>query len=65
MSDKMLVKSEINSASHEELEIIARELFNENPDEIAQNILDIQKWINGTPHLKNIRQDELFLCVPT
>ena len=61
MSDKMLVKSEINAASDDELGTFARELFKEDPEEMAENISNIQNWINTTPHMKNIRQDEPFL----
>ena len=61
MSDKMLVESEINAASDDELETFAREYFKEDSKEMTENISNIQNWINTTPHIKNIRQDEQFL----
>jgi hypothetical protein len=42
----MLVKSEINAASDDELEIFAREVFKEVPEEMAENISNTQNWIN-------------------
>ena len=61
MSKKALVKCEINCASHEELERTAIELFKENPEDIAEDVKRLQSWINATPHLRNIRQDEQLL----
>ena len=59
MSDKMLVKSEINAAREDELETFGRELFKEDLEEMAENISTIQNLISTTPHMKHIWQDTM------
>ena len=57
----MLVTSNINKLSEEELDRIEREEFQENDDEINEAIDNIEKWIDTCPHLANTRKDRDFL----
>lgn len=43
-----------------ELEKVAREELNENPNQIQQNLEQFREWIRKSPHLKS-RTDDQFL----
>jgi len=56
-----LVKNNVNAASDEELQTIARDVFKETPEKMAEDIEEMREFIAKTPHLKNVRQDDFFL----
>merc|ERR1712080_147427 len=56
-----LVKYSVNVLSQDELAKIAKEEFDEDAEEIHKNVKLIKVWINSTPHLRNIKQDEEYI----
>ena len=58
-----LVTNTVNVLSDEELNTIAVEEFNEDPDKTATDVATLQEWIKTCPHLANIRQDTQFLRI--
>jgi len=56
-----LVENNVNAASNEELQTIAREVFKETPEKMAEDIEEMREFIKSTPHLKNVRKDDFFL----
>jgi len=57
----MRVSNTVNVISDDELRTFAREFFNENYDQISRDVELIREWINSTPHMNNVRQDDEFL----
>lgn len=56
-----LVEYCINVVSDEELARVAKEDFEEDAEEIDKNVKILKGWINSSPHLRNIKQDEMYL----
>ena len=55
------VDNHINVAPEEELENDSVAVFKEDRDRIARDIEELRGWILSTPHMQNVRQDDLFL----
>jgi len=53
----------INELSPEELEKIPKEEFGEDTKAMQKDIKHLEDWIKKSPHLQNIRKDEVFLKV--
>lgn len=56
-----LVKYSINALSDEELARVAKEELGEDDEELDKNVKTLKDWINSNSHLRNIKQEELYL----
>lgn len=57
----LIVENHINVVGEEELDNDSREVFKEDKETIEANLTELRAWILSSPHLKNVRQDDLFL----
>lgn len=57
----LLIVNNINVVSKEELENDGREVFKEDEEKVARDVDELKNWILSTDHMKNCRNDQLFL----
>ena len=57
----LLVENSVNQVSSEELENDHIEVFQEDSDAIKRDIAELQQWLKETPHMRQTRDDEVFL----
>ena len=57
----LLIENNINVVSKEELENDGREVFKEDEEKVARDVDELKNWILSTDHMKNCRNDQLFL----